>query len=166
VNASERRVLIQRVRATLQREADAMLAAATSARDAATHEEARPENDKDTRAIEAGYLAGAQAERVRELRDAVAALDAMPCRDAGEGEPVALGSLIRVEANERGATRTWCYLMAPEGGGTRVEWNGESVSVITPASPLGRALLGRRRGDVVEVATDRGEGECELLAVE
>src|SRR5579859_3643023 len=38
----------------------------------ATHEQAKPENDKDTRALEQSYLARGQAARVEEQRAAIA----------------------------------------------------------------------------------------------
>jgi hypothetical protein len=47
------------------------------AREAATHEEAKPENDKDTRALEQSYLARGEAARVEELRASLAEVRAM-----------------------------------------------------------------------------------------
>ncbi len=41
--------------------------------------------------------------------------------------------------------------MAPAGGGTRLEVGEATVLVVTPASPLGKALVGARSGDEVEV---------------
>jgi transcription elongation GreA/GreB family factor len=43
------------------------------------------------------------------------------------------------------------YLIVPKGGGlvTRVE--GKAVQVITPNSPLGEALLGKRVGDEAQI---------------
>ena len=59
----------------MHREVEVLTAAARSTHEAATHEENKAENDKDTRAIEAGYLAGAQADRVRELQGAITAFE-------------------------------------------------------------------------------------------
>src|SRR3954468_24380675 len=58
-----------------------MRRAAKDAREAATHEEAKPENDKDTRALEASYLAGAQAARVRELEVSIKLANGMELID-------------------------------------------------------------------------------------
>ncbi len=109
-------------------------------REGVTHEEARPENDKDTRALEQSYLARGQAMRALELRTAVAEVQAMPLRATPEG-PVTLGALVTVE--EEGAEQT--LFIAPQGGGSRLA--GGRVQVVTPRSPLGRALLGHRAGD-------------------
>ena len=110
----------------------------------ATHEEAKPENDKDTRALEQSYLARGQAARIEELRASVAGVAGMPMRDL-EGRPVALGALVTVEEDGVEAT----LLVAPGGGGARL--GDGSVQVVTPPSPLGRALLGKQAGDEVEV---------------
>ena len=88
--AIDKRLLVQELRANLGREIDVLRAAARDAREAATHEEAKPENDKDTRAIEAAYLAGAQADRVRELERVVNALEFLALRDLREGDAIGL----------------------------------------------------------------------------
>ncbi len=110
----------------------------------ATHEEAKPENDKDTRALEQSYLARGQATRIEELRASVAGVSALPLRDF-DGRPAALGALVTVD--EDGVEST--LLLAPGGGGARLA--GGAVQVVTPPSPLGRALLGKQVGDDVEL---------------
>ena len=42
-----------------------------------------------------------------------------------------------------------CYFLGPKAGGTEVAIDGTSVTVITPQSPLGRQLVGRKLGEVV-----------------
>ena len=110
----------------------------------ATHEEAKPENDKDTRALEQSYLARGQATRIEELRASIAGVTALPLRDF-DGRPAALGALVTVD--EDGVEST--LLLALGGGGARLA--GGAVQVVTPASPLGRALLGKQAGDDVEL---------------
>jgi transcription elongation GreA/GreB family factor len=113
----------------------------------ATHEEAKPENDKDTRALEQTYLARGQAQRVEELRLAIARVESMPLRpsERGGGERVTLGALVSVKQEHDGTETT--YWLAPEGGGAELTGG---VHVVTPQSPLGRALVGKEAGDVVE----------------
>jgi transcription elongation GreA/GreB family factor len=115
-----------------------------AAREGATHEEAKPENDKDTRALEQSYLARGQAARIDELRSDVAAVSALPVREPGEAS-AALGSLVTVE--EDGAVSL--LFLAPAGGGARLA--GGSVQVVTPRSPVGQAFLGKVEGDEVSV---------------
>jgi transcription elongation GreA/GreB family factor len=115
------------------------------AREGATHDEAKPENDKDTRALEQSYLARGEARRVEELRGALADVESMDAVALGDGEPVRLGALVSTEEDGEIASM-W---LAPHGGGSRLA-NG-AVQVITPGSPLGRALLGKRAADDCEV---------------
>lgn len=136
------------LRAELQQALTAALEAARAAHAAAvagaTDDEARPENDKDTRGLEQSYLARGQAQRVAELEAAVAEVGALALRAFGTGDPVALGALVTAE--EEG--REHRFFVAPQGGGTVLAGGAQ---VVTPASPLGRALLGRRIDDDVEV---------------
>jgi transcription elongation GreA/GreB family factor len=117
-----------------------------AAREGATHEEARAENDKDTRALEQSYLARGEAARVEQLRAALAEVRAMPVRSFLQDERAALGALVTVE-EDGGQLVLW---LAPQGGGSRLA--GGRVQVVTPASPLGRAILGKVVGDDLAVA--------------
>lgn len=114
-------------------------------KEAATHEEAKPENDKDTRALEQSYLARGQALRVEELRAAVVAVERASTDAFAEGAKAAMGALVTVDEDGQDAT----YWIAPDGGGTRVE--AGAVQVVTPKSPLGRALIGKVSGDDCEL---------------
>jgi transcription elongation GreA/GreB family factor len=157
-----KRAIVDQVIASLRREVDAALAAAKATREGATHEENRPENDKDTRAIEASYLAGAQAERVADLRRALETLSSLRLRSFASGEPIAISALVTLE----GASAQVVYLIVPEGGGQHAEVDGTRVLLVTPRSPLGAALVGRTVGDDVSVQTQGGARSYEVVAVE
>jgi transcription elongation GreA/GreB family factor len=157
----DKRALIQELIAMARREIAPVEKAARSAREAATHEESRPENDKDTRAIEASYLAGAQADRVRDVERMINALEFLPLRAFTPTDPIASAALVEVDVEGKRSH----YFLAPQGGGLRVEIDGVAVQVITPPSPVGRALLGRVEGEVVEVRAEGGVREYEIIAV-
>jgi len=127
---------------------EAALAAARAAHAAAvegsTHEEARPENDKDTRGLEQSYLARGQAQRVAELETAVAGTTALALRAFTDATPIAMSALVTVEDSDL----VQRYFIASHGGGTMLMGG---VQVVTPSSLIGRALLGRRVGDEVEL---------------
>ncbi len=128
-------------------------------REGATHEEARPENDKDTRALELSYLARGQARRVEELRTALAEMRAMPLRSFGDGAPISVSAIVTLE-DEQGERRVFVAL---HGGGERV---GDGLVVVTTRSPLGRALLGKCEGDDVELERGGKRRELSILGVE
>lgn len=130
-----------------------------AALEGATHEEAKPENDKDTRALEQSYLARGQASRVEELRAGLAEAQALPVRAFGD-RPIALGALVTAEEGDE----TLLYLIAPSGGGSRL--GDGKVQVVTPKSPLGRALLGKRSGDDCEVLLAGKTRELTIVRVD
>lgn len=144
---AEKRALVDALLAKLDEELATMRRAAKDAREAATHEEAKPENDKDTRALEASYLAGAQAARVRDLEGAIKAISSMPLLML-DGGPIQSSAVVTVEDEDGERT---AFLLAPFGGGLTLAAPAASVQVVTPQSPRGRALLGKSEGDVIEV---------------
>jgi transcription elongation GreA/GreB family factor len=125
-----------------------------------THEDAKPENDKDTRALEQTYLARGQAMRIEELRAGLLAVRAMALRAFGEDVPVALGALVTVDEN--GQERR--FFLAPHGGGAALA--GARVQAVTPESPLGRALLGKRVGDECELNAGGRVRELAVLQID
>ena len=138
------------LRAELLAQLDAAVVAAKAAYQAtvegATHSEARSEGDKDTRATEQTYLARGQAQRVVELEEAVVEVTRWNPRAFAAGDAIGLGALVTID--EDGSERR--LFLAPAGGGNTL---AGGVQVVTPKSPLGTALLGKRAGDEVEVRT-------------
>ncbi|MGD8860199.1 MAG: GreA/GreB family elongation factor [Myxococcales bacterium] len=129
----------------------------------ATHEEARPENDKDTRALEQTYLARGLAERVVALEEAREALRNLRLRDLGPDDPVAVGALVALE-DEVGEQRS-LYFITPHAGGVRIEVQGVEVATVTPRAPVGRALIGCHAGDDVRIRTPQGARELVVVEV-
>lgn len=127
--------------------------------EAATHEEAKPENDKDTRALEASYLARGHALRLEELRIGLAAVTSWQPRPFAEDAAIVPGALVTAEEHEV----THHFLVAPHGGGQRLA--GGCVQVVTPRSPLGRALAGKRSGDDCEFVVDGRKRELAIVRV-
>lgn len=127
----------------------------------ATHAEARPENDKDTRALEQTYLARGQAMRAEAIVEQLQVLRSLDVSPLRVGEPIRSGAVIALQ--DENATRQ--LFMAPFGGGAQLKVDGIAVQVITPVSALGRALLGRFAGDDVEVRAPTGAREYTIVAV-
>ena len=115
-------------------------------------EEARA--DAVSNAARAVNLANAQGARSAAARIALDALDSFRVRPLKKGEAIGLGAVVEVESDEGGRT----LFLAPVGAGEELTGpDGDGLfQVVTPVSPLGKALMGRRVGDVVEV-TVRGE---------
>lgn len=161
-NKDKKRALADLLLTKLADELANMRRAAKDAREAATHEEAKPENDKDTRALEASYLAGAQAARAREIEGAMKAIEAMPLLDLTDK---AIQSSAVVTLEDEDASRS-TFFVAPFGGGITLSIDGLSAQVVTPRSPRGQALLGHARGDVIEARGTRRGAARELVIVD
>ena len=148
-----------RLRADLLVQLEAQLAAARAAHAAATEgaidDEARPENDKDTRGLEQSYLARGHAQRVAELEAAITAVAAMP---TGPQTRVAIGALVRVSEDDRER----CFYIASHGGGVELA----KATVVTPSSPIGRALLGKAVDDECELAAAAGPRTLVIASVQ
>lgn len=154
--------LLQAVRVALAADLDAVSTTQRETHAGATHEESRPENDKDTRALEASYLARGLARRVAELEDAVRRLALVELRDFTAGQAIAATALVGVE-DAGGASQR--YFVLPAGGGVKVGTGGGEVQVVTPASPLGRLLIGKHVDDEVELRTARGRRTLVITTV-
>lgn len=121
--------------------------AAFDARDESISEESRAENKYDTHAQEAAYLAEGQARLANELAAALVAWRDFPLPPAGHSR-AQLGSLVTISAG----SRTDLLFLGPTNGGLTLPLPDDAsreFTVITPASPLGRSLLGRAVGDVL-----------------
>jgi transcription elongation GreA/GreB family factor len=152
------RVLRELVAEDLARAADAQ----RETQRGATHEEAKPENDKDTRALEATYLARGLAERVAALENAAAALAGLKLRGFDADTPIALGAIVTL-APEQGAAAS--YFIVPAAGGLKLKVGSELLTTVTLDAPLGRALLGAYEGDEVSVQTPQGPRSLEIERV-
>ncbi len=143
----QKTALLEVTLAALTAQLEAMTAAAKFTRDAAVDEEARAENDKDTRGLEQSYLARGQANRVIELRATLTRLRVMELRDFGPDDPIAASAVVDVRVDDEPRR----LFLVTAGGGERVVSDGQVVQLLTTASPLGRALLGRVAGDELEL---------------
>jgi transcription elongation GreA/GreB family factor len=141
--------------ALLETALEAARAAHAAAIEGSTHPEAKAENEKDTRGLEQSYLARGVAQRVAELEAAVADVTRLELRTFTAASPVAMSALVT--ADEEGETHR--FFLAPAGGGSTL---AGGVQVLTTSSPLGRALLGKRVDDDVEVKLP---GKTRILVV-
>lgn len=158
--------LVQDLLLRLKEEIDQLQVIAKETHRGATHEEAKPENKYDTRAIEAGYLAGAQAKRLEELVSDFEALQRLVLIDFEEDAEIGLGALVEVsptEAPSQEARET--YFILPMTGGHRLRSGEHQLRVISHLSPIGRELMGLTRGEVIETETPRGSQELQIHRV-
>lgn len=133
------KTLIDELTSNLQ----AALTAAQNTYDIATHEDNKAENKYDTRGLEASYLAGAQAERVRDLKETLTVISNLPVKAFKAEDKIAITALVELQSNEK---TNWVLLL-PKGGGQTIKGPGQVIKVITPDSPLGQLLVGKKSDD-------------------
>jgi transcription elongation GreA/GreB family factor len=151
----DKKELIEQLVRQLEASARAALAsrnaAAAEARDGATPDEKR----EDARA--AHQLASLGRTQQHRAKQALADVDRLAQFRPGrfpDTAPVAVGAVVEVEDTDSGEGRT--FFLAPVGAGITLTAPGGDgyLSVVTPVSPIGRAVLGRKLGDAVDVTVD------------
>jgi transcription elongation GreA/GreB family factor len=146
----------------LEKDLSLQTEAARTSHAEAIDDESKPENPYDMHAQEAAYLAEGQAKFVSDLRDTLAVYRTLELPSLAPQDPIVVGAVIRVAAD---AERPRVYFIGPRAGGLEVEVDGETVLVITPASPLGRQLVGHRAGDEVTVTAHGRTSRQRIVSV-
>lgn len=153
--------LLKAILAALQAELQTFVRAATAARAEATDPQSRAENKYDTRGLEASYLAAGQARQVVELEAAIGAFSGLTPRAFRADEGIAMGALVELEEN---AERHF-YFIGPCAGGTEAKCGKREVLVITPQSPLGAQLQGRKQGERLELTLGAKRRKVLIISV-
>jgi transcription elongation GreA/GreB family factor len=135
-------LLLKEIVASLNESLDVLERAAKASHTEATHESSRAESKYDTRGLEAAYLAGGQARQAREILDSIKLYQSLPLRDFGPSDLIDLSAVVKLEADKS----TSLYFIGPKNGGLEVNYKGEEITVITPQSPLGQNLVGKKSG--------------------
>jgi transcription elongation GreA/GreB family factor len=135
--------LLNKIVEALKENLEVLDKAARASHAEATHESSKAENKYDTRGLEAAYLAGGQARQAKEILDSLAVYESLALKDFGPGQPIDLTALIEMEAD---GAKSW-FFIGPKNGGLEVEVGAREVTVLTPQSPLGQNLMGKKAGD-------------------
>lgn len=154
----------------LEEEALLLSASAKAAHEAATHEESQSEDPHDTRGLEASYLAGAQAARVKEIKDIAQHFKTLLDESKAPKDSVSIGAIVRLQPlkSEDGPHlgSPIQNLVALAGGGTAVTHpEVGAVQILSPHSPLGQEIIGLKKGDLVSIESKAGTRYYEILQV-
>jgi transcription elongation GreA/GreB family factor len=144
----------------LTHDLELFLSAAKTAHKAATHEESVPDNKYDTLALEASYVAQGQANRAQDIKRSLDIYKQLTL--VSDPASIRLTSLVTIEADD-GSRRE--LFIGPAEGGLKIRDHRTEIMVITPASPLGRELLGKSLGDFVEIEAGSNFIGYEIVAV-
>jgi transcription elongation GreA/GreB family factor len=142
-------------------ELDLLAGASRAMHEDASHEQNRAEEKYDTRGLETAYLASSQARQATAWEEALAAYQALKMAKFDKHTPVDLTALVETDSN---GERTH-YFIGPKAGGIEVQVGKVAVVVITPESPMGALLMGKREGDTFRFQTRGPSHPVKILSV-
>ena len=149
----------------LQQDIDATMRAVNEAHALASHEQSKPENQYDTLALEAAYLAHGQSERIAELQRQVMLLNHFEFTECGDESRIVVGALVCIESTESGSAENqqqWFWLL-PVAGGVLLNMGSAEVRTITPEAPLAEKLIGNYVGDDVVLNLGHKKKQFEVI---
>jgi transcription elongation GreA/GreB family factor len=114
-----------------------------------------------TGAARAVNLARATDNRVEAAHAAWEAVSTFKPQPLRKGDRIGLGAIVEVDDGDCGKT----LFVAPAGAGEELTGPGGDgfLHVVTPASPIGKALIGKRVGDVLEIMVKGELAEWEIV---
>jgi transcription elongation GreA/GreB family factor len=157
-----KRAIIKKIIARLTDELEIYFRAAQFSRAEATHESNKPENKYDTRGLEASYLARGQSKQAAEIEAAIAEFEKLGAKKFAADDAIAVGALVELE---HGGEKS-IYFFGPRAGGTEIVHDQKEILVITPQSPLGEQLLGKKSGDAMALVLGGAKQPARILKVE
>ena len=159
--------LVEQLLGIVQGELAATLGAVTQARDNAVHEQSKPENQYDTLALEAAYLAHGQSVRAAELQRQVTVLKYLKFTDYAPGSVVTSGAIVQLQ-DLLSVRYQWLWIL-PVCGGIVLQCEGvineRRLTTITPDAPLAHKILGCYEGDEVALRLDENVKYFEIVAI-
>jgi transcription elongation GreA/GreB family factor len=126
----------------------------------ATDQEFKAESKYDTRALEASYLASAEAKRVEELKLEIQILEEVDIEASRKLGEISIGALV--ELHHQNQKRL--YFLIPTAGGTVIKVGEDAVMVVSVFSPIGDALMGLKAGEEFEVETPKETRHYQVLS--
>ena len=156
-----KRTVIQKIIAKLTGELEVYLRAAQFSRAEATHESNKAENKYDTRGLEASYLARGQSKLVAEIESAIVDFEGLTAKKFAPADAIAVGALVELEmSGEKNF-----YFLGPRAGGTEIIHDKKEILVITPQSPLGEQLVGKKSGEALKLKLGKEVRPAKIINV-
>lgn len=138
--------VIADLRTQLEKKIAVLKSALAESSESASGDQTKSEGKYDTRAIEASYLAGAQAAQLSLAEDSLATLKRFDPEPFDFNDEIGPGALVEVDQDGE----ICFYLLAPTAGGLTTSYLGCDVTVITPDSRLYQELSEKKMGAVVQ----------------
>ena len=156
-----KRIIVQQIVEQLTQQLATLVGASRAMHADASDEQNKPEDKYDTRGLETAYLASSQARLATETEQALGIYQNLELQKFKEGAPINLTALVELESS---GTST-LYFLGPKCGGLEIRHKGTEVLVITPESPLGQQLIGKKLGDNLKLESRGPALEFHVAAV-
>jgi len=156
-----KQAIIKKIVAQLVAELEIYVKAALAARAEATHEQSKAENKYDTRGLEASYLARGQSKQAAEIEQSIEQYQKLTTRAFKPKDPIDLGALVELQTK----SETSFYFIGPRAGGMEISHNKQEILVLTPQSPLGQQLVGKKQGEKLQIAIAGAKNEYKVTSV-
>ena len=154
--------LVRKLETSARAALSARDAAAAEAREGATPDEKR----EDARAAHQLQSFGRASQgRAKQALADVDLLSTFRPTPLAETAKVVIGAIVEIEDADSGEGRT--FFLAPVGAGVTLTGPGGDghLSVVTPASPIGRAVLGKKTGEYIDVTVEGDVREWQITYV-
>jgi transcription elongation GreA/GreB family factor len=157
----EKKQVIRAFLTHFESELRALTQSAKTAHEAATHEESKAEDRHDTFAIEASYLAAGQSARALDLENTLTEYRGY-LEKMNPHQKVDLGAWVELKTGQKISS----VFIADRGGGTQIQLEGKTISILTPQSPLGEALVGAVSEDEITVESKNGVRDYLVVSIQ
>ncbi|MDA8792895.1 hypothetical protein N9N67_06585 [Bacteriovoracaceae bacterium] len=158
ITTQHKKHLIQETIAYLEQELEQASNALASTKSYSQSSDLKQEGKYDTRAIEAGYLAGAQKKRVEELRRDLAIMSNLDEKVLVKNDSISVFSVVELKDETDNISYYFlCSTPAP----SSFQINGLKICSVTLESPFGQALINLKTDD--DFSLEIGPEEREYL---
>lgn len=153
--------LIKKIVEQLTAELELFTKAARASHAEATHEQNKAESKYDTRGLEASYLARGQSRQLAETEQSIQQFESLRLLEFGPKAPIDVSAFVELETKGERAF----YFIGPRAGGTEIAHENMEILVITPQSPLGQQLMGKKHGDRLTIEIGGLKNQYRIAAV-
>lgn len=166
---ARKRAFLESLESQLQATVSAAHEAETSATEAAAEgqDQSLHKEDRQETVLQQRLARGHRGRRERALAELakIRSFASKQLRSFGPGEAIGLGALVDVEVEGDEGSEQRSIFLLPAGAGAELEGPGGDgfVSVATPASPIGKALMGSQIGDSALVVVAGNESEWTVI---
>ena len=154
-------LILELILEQLGRDLDNLAGSSAAMHADASDEQNKQEDQYDTRGLETAYLASSQARLATETEQALAVYQALTLQKFTKETTIDVTALVELES--RGERNL--YFLGPKSGGLEIRHKGQEILVITPESPLGQQLVGKKLGDRIKFQTRGPAQELHVTAV-